>query len=1250
MSEIPKRYEYFLSPDGLRKLTQLMKSHFDSYVKKDVMYNDSKGLQYNGSVYNFGSEILLESNKLKMTRPPVRNITYGKDTTFYFDITYSDLTNTYDQQNLLACSIKKDCFVDSHTYVLKFENVVPRYVIRSTNTSAGNKVTPINQQTVQQSYVFKDLFYVTNDFPILVETYTDENEETITINHTLYIKDGNDFPTFYFHYNELTEKLVDSIDDGVITTVPITDDMNDLPVIWFTVKSFNELPSYELNNNLDIDDNPILVFGTDGNGVTRLYPDCYNSNLPHELRWYLKVNPKDDFEFLPDVESGDHSINYNVPIKSISLVYNDTVFGSMNENGSEVTIDIPDDMILYLDPGTTFGSSSWHVNRRTDEDWDWDSIYYNNPNYAYHLYDTDVEPMKRISFTQNHTTTGNLRPGFRVKFRNEYLYEWETDLIKATSGIHVDSTDERSNNGVIEKNGVSHNLGEFDGLPKYMQVQLDEKIHRSHMEVYSIRDHNNMYNQLPMEKQTAGLILDSGIPQNQLPEMITDEPHILYDIITSNKYSTVNPETILSENNVLSNIVYVDTADNLISDHTKVGMNKYARFFYHGNNYFSLSVMNMDPDTEFGRGFITTNDPASYSNNEMERVYVKPPRTIARICDIPTSMLQLSNIPDYAPTILIDWNTTDIPYVRTLCNYSIIDKEKIMNNKYDVLIRHENVIFPNDYDLDSLLQTTGDRYKIKENLNGTITLTFDVGGNSTVSVDNGGTDYEVNNEFKFNIGGRYFTGTVTDVSGNGVVVSVSLLINNNDFTDINVRNLKQSLGCNTTSISGSGSGLKIRLEINENIWNGVQPKVSNDFIDGLYVYKYDGYGHVWIWTYDSYENKWNPAVQVTGTNIIENPYDMSDPDERKIIDAYMFNLLNNNRKLYYETFTTKPDSYNNITKIDIRTDLTTTDISVDDISNLLDDCHINYQNSYYIPKIVDTEVWIERFTRYPYDKQDAKTLEYHNYVLPRFNTLNVSSWFNIANRLSYSIMKDKTNSQPDVYYYNPIEKYCTTYDDVSTDYCSIKEKHEMTFCDIMMESLDVRVNLYVTMENIYRYDEYSFDTINDLRYTLNDMTRDEVLSYIRTNYGDNAQPIVVDATNPFTKSMMIDYCLMVPQNPYEKPKIKRIAQKYSNVAMKVELEDGTSYITPVLGEQPTGMFESVSNEVHDLEYTTTSGSTIDSDISFVFTVNKHPALVDLRHFHMYDENNNDISEYSLLVYDNTFYYFESERDTWVPIV
>lgn len=1246
MSEIPKRYEYFLSPDGLRKLTQLMKSHFESYTKKDMMYNDSKGLQYNGSVYNFGSEILLETNKLKMTRPPVRNLTFGKDTTFYFDIKYSDLIDTYDQQNLLSCYIKKDTLINSHQYYLIFNNVTEFFVIRSTNSSAGNRITPDSKKKVQQSVVFKDKFYRTSDTPILVEEYDDENNNHIRIEHELKIKDNGTFPTFYFHYNELTSNLVDSIVDDTLTTIPLTDEMADLPVVWFTTKSFEYLPVLQLENNVDELGRPLLTFATDGNGVSRIYPNCYVDNLPAYTpdpnnEWYIKVESKDGYRFITNATTEQEALNYQIPIKSISIMYS----RAMNLQPDVInTITIPDDeeYVVYLDP-----TKKWNFHNRTGSDYDWDNINMINPPYAEFFYQSPVEsdPVQvASSFSANHLDGWALVPGFRIKFLNEYLYKWESDLIKTTSGIHIDSTDERSNNGVIEKNGVSHMMGEFDGLPAYMKIQLDEKIHRSHVELYSIRDHNNMYNQQPMDKQTAGIIIDSAIPQNQLPSFITGDSNIKYDILTSGLYKTVGE--ILSPKNVLSDIVFVDDKDNTFSDYTKLGMKKYSRFFYHGSNYFSLNVISLDPSTEYGRGYVISNDPVRYENNNICD-FKKPARTIARICDIPTSMMQLTNIPNYAPTILLDWNTQDLSYVRTLCNYETIDKEYLNNNKNDLLIRYiPDVIFSKDYNLDLLLQTTGDRYKIKTNLNSTLTLDFSNGGNATMTVDSvdPGSGYQVNDKFKFNIGGRYFTGVVTELIDTDKPYKVEPDIGET-FNDINVANLKRESTFHTSTISGSGSGLVIRITIDETVWTNHQPHALDEYMDGLYVYKYDEYNHVWIWIYNKSTDKWDQYIQVTGPSVIPNPYDIDGFKDRRFLDVYMKNLLLNNRKLYYETPISTPSSYSNMTKNLIRTTIPTTDVGMDDISEEIDACNINIQNSYYLPKINDSTTMMECYSRYPYNIQDIHMTIYHETTLPRFNTLNLRHYANIGNRLLYSIHRDKPYSQPELFYYDPTESNYITYNNISTDYYSIKENRKLTYYDLMTEDLTVQGNRYIAPENIYRYNECESDEFNKLHNELNAMSRDEVVVYIRENINQNAYPLTVETTNPFTKKMLVDYCLMCSPSTYSRGKIKMVAQKYTTVAQLIENDDGTTTIVPTGGEQPTGMIKSTSYSIHDLDFKT-SLSNIETDILFVFTIMKNDELVSFKHFHMIDENGVDISKNTLLIYNGKAYLFDEDRDTW----
>ena len=1249
MSDIPKRYEHFLSPDGVRKLSQLMKSHFASYPDKDKLYNDSKGLQYNGSVYNFGSEILLETNKLKMTKPPIRNLTYGKDTTFYFDIDYSYLIDTYEQQNMLVCNLKKDVLVASHQYYLEFRNISEFYVIRSTNTSAGNKITPDSEKRVQQSIVFKDLFYKTNDFPVLVEKYTNENNEVVYVDHELRIRDGETFPTFYFHSNELTNGYIDSIVDGTLTTILLDDDMHGLPFIWFTTESFKYLPPIDLDNNIDAENHPFLTFGTDGNGVSRIYPNCYTNNFPPyddslNYEWYIKIESRDGFNFIADDEPGNKNLNYGVPIKSITLLYSNVV----NKEPSDCvkrTITIPENAnyVIYLDKNIYH---TWSFSKRLPTDDDWDAVTFNNPNYAYSLYEADGSVTQR-SFSGNHMNLGYMIAGFKIKFFNEYQYKWEPDLIGDVSGVHVDSTDERSNNGVVEKNGVSHMMGEFDGLPYYFQLQLDEKIHRSHVELYSIRDHINKFTQLPTDKQTSGLIVDSAIPQTQLPSFLYGDPCIIYNNEKSHEYFTLH-DKIVSESNVLSNIVYVDNMTNVFSDRTNRGMKKYKQFFYHGNNYFSLDILSLNPSDEYGRGYIVSNDPAVYVNNDVSS-YVKPGRTMAMICDIPTSIIHLTNVPNYAPSVLIDWNDSELSYVRMECNYSDDDKNRVLNDSNNLIKYPTDLVYPVSYDLSTILNGTGNRYKNIMNINQSITLTFGDNGNTEMTIVNGGSDYSSSGRGKFNIGGRYFI--IEFTATDGIVTSISP----NDpitYENINLANLclRESI-YHVTTIDGTGDGLDIKLTIDETIWNQ-HVQFAEDYRDGLYLYQYDEYNHIWIWTFDVDENKWNRHIQITGPNVEPNPYDLVDIDKRTIINAYMMNMLNNNRKIFYETLSSDLDSSPCMESYNRKINIHKTDLQLDDLSDKLNELNVNVQNTYFVitPDPDSDYSILEYHVRYPYRVQDFHFGPYHNLTLPRFNSLNLPTFFNTSNRLTYTIHRSKPNSQPDVLFYSPNETNVNDYNLISTDYQTLKSTHKMSLVDLIEDDLNHTSNLYITTENVYRYDEYSIPESFEKRFaTLNGMSRDALLVYIRDTYGDTAVPLLYEISDsPFSKKRLIDYCMTIDDTLYHKSNIQMFAQKYQTVAQEIETDDGDKTIVPTDSSICNGLMKSISSNVSTLDYHSNNVE-FESDVLFIFTIPKNEQLVSFKHFRMCDENGIDISKHSLLIYDGSKYLFNEMNDNWYVI-
>ena len=115
-NETVKEFTQYVGPDSLRKTTQLLKNVYDMHTKRFCGYTDINGCQYNGTVENFGSEMLFESRKMLMDKPPLGNIFIENSFDFYFDIQYADEINTYDQQNMLCGIIRKDVFLPDKKY------------------------------------------------------------------------------------------------------------------------------------------------------------------------------------------------------------------------------------------------------------------------------------------------------------------------------------------------------------------------------------------------------------------------------------------------------------------------------------------------------------------------------------------------------------------------------------------------------------------------------------------------------------------------------------------------------------------------------------------------------------------------------------------------------------------------------------------------------------------------------------------------------------------------------------------------------------------------------------------------------------------------------------------------------------------------------------------------------------------------------------------------------------------------------
>ena len=310
------------------------------------------------------------------------------------------------------------------------------------------------------------------------------------------------------------------------------------------------------------------------------------------------------------------------------------------------------------------------------------------------------------------------------------------------------------------------------------------------------------------------------------------------------------------------------------------------------------------PTEEIGRVYVVSNDDIHYINNATAK-NPKPARTVARICDIPTSVMQLSNISGVSPTSVVDKK-----YVRSESSYRGIDQDYLYNGSRNLWVRpvdkdvrgipiynpedpeHSN---SNKYVFDSWdmlnkvdLMVQNDYRKI-ENLNQGVSPD-DV---SISSITERGTGYHIGDKGIIVVGGFSFTYEITDATMSGQVLD--LLIGSNDQTDtvINLANFNMpeemssgiTLEYGTSPIaSSSGRGLKVTLQIAN--MDRYLPK-KGDVRDDLYAFIRDT-GGIWIATY--LNNQWvkgitSPIAQSSDSDVIINEGNVS------YRDAYMRAIL-----------------------------------------------------------------------------------------------------------------------------------------------------------------------------------------------------------------------------------------------------------------------------------------------------------------------------------------------------------------------
>lgn len=275
----------------------------------------------------------------------------------------------------------------------------------------------------------------------------------------------------------------------------------------------------------------------------------------------------------------------------------------------------------------------------------------------------------------------------------------------------------------------------------------------------------------------------------------------------------------------------------------------------------------IDNDT-IGRVYVVSNDDLAYKNNATE-TYPKPPRTAARICDIPTSVMQLTGVTGLSPDPIVDSK-----YVRTEASYSEDDKNRLINEYASRWVRptalnskgipvYEDRGYPDKFAFavnifpdGTVLNTLNDVDLIDHNdfrYHININPMVDVSKISIANIYEPGKDYVINDMGVCVIGGYSFVYIVEEVDTNGGVTKLGL-VPDDRASSINLSNFNMSDGLSgisdtygTSPTSGNGIGLKIKFKIDYDYYQSIIESKGEIFDDlfalvkertGLYVYQY----------------------------------------------------------------------------------------------------------------------------------------------------------------------------------------------------------------------------------------------------------------------------------------------------------------------------------------------------------------------------------------------------------------------------
>ena len=1236
MSDQIVRQYPFMSPDGLRQKVHIDKAFFDSHTKKQFGYEYADGTKYVGTVENYGAEQLLETRKMRTNRPPLGDVLLNNVFREYFEIKYDDNINMYSQHNAIMCLLKGNVLSTRTTYLI-FQNVTRVLLVRATSSSDANMVAQYAYKTTTPPILRCQLESGGYEqFPLVAKDEANGNV-TYWFNNTS--MDSSTTPT--------TRMLLDPdhCSDGVIQTVPLEEWMDGIPFVWLTFSDRTIYPDPEFQNNLDRNGNTILTIGSDGHDHHYLFLYAHGeNNLPSSSltppaadspAWQVRIYSRHKMF----VENDAEHTNQNQEISKIRFVHytRDDPFTSEHHlEHFDITFNTRNVKLRLLEELGRYRASEWNYHKPVDGDWDYDGVTYKNEvygylNLAYHASDAFHSPF--LELIPNQTVWMD--------------YDWK--CVDIRKGIHVDDTSDQSWHGVIKKNGSILKLGDFDGLPNYYKFFFPRTVNRAHVELYAIRDLVKKKTQHAMDKITAALLVDSGIPQTALKE-IEDDMEIVLSYFHPRTYKK-NENPILSIYNTLSSIGFVSRT--LFGD---VSISKYEsckKFVYHGKRTFSLGLSGLDPELETGRVYYLSGDGIGYENNALLTM-PRPPRTMARICDIPTNMEQLISIPNKAPTIAVDPN-----YVRSYASYTQEAQAKILQLSNDGIWVYDGTcrrVFESSDDISEImpLDYLNAHYPGMTNLNKTLTMknfihTDEIDGFKTYTwtIADAGVNYKMGDVIRVYLGGHIIRGRVS-INASRQVERIEYLDAINEQETINVPFVNfdaQEMTVSAMSETGVGDNLKLTFRIGNGIWSGKDPKTEGT-LPNIYTLKKDPYGNLWLWYYDDeliHEGNttrvrgWRESTQLTGAPFVLNDYDIATTRvyrsvracllrsyERNIIQLTTNDDAINGASCMYQTKMLKLVRNLNVVsvyelKIENEVEnyqLIFTYTEEDATKTFTDDEFEKYailvlktfccqENTFYTLYYDENDrniLWIDYCSMGAYNTTVTRQIVYpRNHKLKQLNGIS-----KVTNLLTTALHdgideEDYFIYQPKLYMFSPYLSTVSEYLYYSTDLVQTISKNPLTYEDLDY-SLTEKMGLITYLQkDVFANNDYVF------RYDTNE-------------------------------------CVYHP-NIYDNNSIQYYQTKGAIVKNTTNQGDYS-----VFGPQPYGGLLPISTRVYPSAYTDiTRTQHYTTELLYFFKI-PDDEVASLARLRIYDEySEQDVSENSIVLFKNELYIYDRSDNVWVAV-